>query len=59
MSGISSFSSIKYEEADKHFNTAIETNEDGSPMLDEDGNQIVTKGLKSQKKQIIKNQASG
>jgi hypothetical protein len=36
-----------------------ETNEDGSPMLDEDGNQVVTKGLKSQKKQIIKNQASG
>ena len=28
-------------------------------MLDEDGNQVVTKGLKSQKKQIIKNQASG
>ena len=27
-----------------------ETNEDGSPMLDADGNQVVTKGLKSQKK---------
>ena len=36
-----------------------ETNEDGSPMLDEKGNQVVTKGLKSQKKHIIKNQASG
>ena len=36
-----------------------ETNEDGSPMLDDKGNQVVTKGLKSQKKQIIKNQASG
>ena len=36
-----------------------ETNKDGSPMLDADGNQVVTKGLKSQKKQIIKNQASG
>ena len=36
-----------------------ETNEDGSPMLDEKGNQVVTKGLKSQKKEIIKNQASG
>jgi len=35
------------------------TNEDGSPMLDADGNQVVTKGLKSQKKQIIKSQASG
>ena len=36
-----------------------ETNEDGSPMLDADGNQVVTKGLKSQKKENIKNQASG
>ena len=34
------------------------TNEDGSPMLDDKGNQVVTKGLKSQKKDIIKNQAS-
>ena len=36
-----------------------EINEDGSPMLDADGNQVVTKGLKSQKKEIIKSQASG
>ena len=36
-----------------------ETNDDGSPMLDEKGNQVVTKGLKSRKKEIIKNQASG
>ena len=36
-----------------------ETNEDGSPMLDADGNQLVTKGLKSLKKEIIKGQASG
>ena len=36
-----------------------ETNEDGSPILDADGNQVVTKGLKSQKKDIIKQQASG
>ena len=36
-----------------------ETNDDGSPMLDADGNQVVTKGLKSQKKEIIKSQASG
>jgi len=35
------------------------TNDDGSPMLDADGNQVVTKGLKSQKKEIIKSQASG
>ena len=31
----------------------------GDAKLDSDGNQVVTKGLKSQKKQIIKNQASG
>ena len=35
-----------------------ETNEDGSPMLDADGNQVVTKGLKSQKKEAIKQDAS-
>jgi hypothetical protein len=33
--------------------------EEGNPVLDEDGNQVVTKGLKSQKKSIIKQQASG
>ena len=43
----------------KLFEDRNETNEDGSPMLDADGNQVVTKGLKSQKKQIIKSQASG
>ena len=31
----------------------------GDPMNDSNGNQIVTKGLKSQKKEIIKKQASG
>jgi len=36
-----------------------EVDEAGEPLLDDKGNQIVTKGLKSQKKQIIKNQASG
>ena len=36
-----------------------ETNDDGSPMLDADGNQVVTKGLKSQKKESIKKEASG
>jgi len=36
-----------------------EVYDDGSLMLDADGNQVVTKGLKSQKKQIIKSQASG
>ena len=36
-----------------------EVDEAGEPLLDDNGDQIVTKGLKSQKKQIIKNQASG
>ena len=31
----------------------------GDPQLDVEGNQIITKGLKSQKKEIIKQQASG
>ena len=33
--------------------------EDNNPVLDEDGNQLIIKGLKSQKKSIIKQQASG
>ena len=36
-----------------------EVNEAGEPLLDDKGNQVVTKGLKSQKKDIIKSQASG
>jgi len=36
-----------------------EVDEAGEPLLDDNGNQIVTKGLKSQKKDIIKKQASG
>ena len=43
----------------KQLEDSFYTQEDISPMLDADGNQVVTKGLKSQKKQIIKNQASG
>ena len=31
----------------------------GDPVLDSDGNQVITKGLKHHKKQIIKKQASG
>jgi len=34
-----------------------EVDTDGNPVLDEDGNQLVTKGLKSQWKAIIKDQA--
>ena len=36
-----------------------EVDDAGEPLLDDNGNQIVTKGLKSQKKDIIKKQASG
>ena len=36
-----------------------EVDEAGEPLLDDKGNQIVTKGLKSQKKDIIKQQDSG
>ena len=36
-----------------------EVDEAGEPLLDDNGDQIVTKGLKSQKKDIIKQQASG
>ena len=36
-----------------------EVDDAGEPLLDDNGNQIVTKGLKSQKKDIIKSQASG
>ena len=36
-----------------------EVDEAGEPLLDDKGNQVVTKGLKSQKKDIIKQQASG
>ena len=36
-----------------------EVDDDGEPLLDDNGDQIVTKGLKSQKKDIIKQQASG
>ena len=43
----------------KELDDRNETNDDGSPMLDANGNQVVTKGLKSQKKEIIKKQASG
>ena len=36
-----------------------EVDEAGEPLLDDKGNQVVTKGLKSQKKDIIKQEASG
>jgi len=36
-----------------------EVDEDGEPLLDDNGDQVVTKGLKSHKKQMIKSEASG
>ena len=36
-----------------------EVDEAGEPLLDDNGNQVVTKGLKTQKKDIINQQASG
>ena len=36
-----------------------EVNDDGTPMLDSDGNQVVTKGLKTIKKEMINNQCAG
>jgi hypothetical protein len=33
--------------------------EDGNPLLDEDGNQVVTKGLKSNAIELVKTQAGG
>jgi len=43
----------------KLLNDRNEVQEDGSPLLDEKGNQVVTLGLKSIKKNIIKQQAAG
>lgn len=36
-----------------------EVNDDDTPMLDSDGNQVVTKGLKTIKKEMINNQCAG
>ena len=43
----------------KELDDRNEVDDAGEPLLDDNGNQIVTKGLKSQKKEIIKQQASG
>ena len=36
-----------------------EVNDDNTPMLDSEGNQVVTKGLKTIKKEMINNQCAG
>ena len=43
----------------KELDDIDEVDEAGEPLLDDNGDQVVTKGLKSQKKEIIKKQASG
>jgi hypothetical protein len=43
----------------KRLNDENAVDEDGENILDEDGNQVINYGLKTQKKRIIKQQASG
>ena len=48
--------SLTYTNTPKLLDDRNETNEDGTPMLDAEGNQVVTKGLKSQWKAQINQQ---
>jgi hypothetical protein len=43
----------------KALDDVVEVNESGDPLLDQDGNQVVTKGLKSVHKALVKQQAGG
>ena len=43
----------------KRLNDENAKDEDGNNLLDEDGNQVINYGLKTEKKRIIKQQASG
>ncbi len=43
----------------KRLNDEDAKDEDGNNVLDEDGNQVINYGLKTEKKRIIKSQASG
>ena len=43
----------------KRLNDENATDEDGENILDEDGNQVINYGLKTEKKRIVKQQASG
>ena len=45
--------------ADILFTAQDEVDEAGEPLLDDNGDQVVTKGLKTKHKEIIKQQASG
>jgi hypothetical protein len=42
----------------KRLNDENAVDEDGNPILDDDGNQVINYGLKTEKKRIIKEQAS-
>ena len=55
------FDSRFYWDADtaKSLDDVNEVDEDGNAILDEDGNQVVTKGLKSNAKALVKTQAGG
>ena len=55
------FDSRFYWSADvpKNIDDVNEVDENGDPLLDEDGNQVVTKGLKSNAKALVKTQAGG
>jgi len=43
----------------KRLNDENAVDEDGDPVLDDDGNQVINYGLKTEKKRIVKQQASG
>jgi len=55
------FDSRFYWDADtaKNIEDVNEVDEDGNPLLDEDGEQVVTKGLKSNAIALVKTQAGG
>jgi len=43
----------------KRLNDENAVDEDGNPILDDDGNQVINYGLKTEKKRIVKQQACG
>ena len=43
----------------KRLNDENAVDENGDPLLDDDGNQVINYGLKTEKKKIVKQQASG